>query len=164
MNRQWQIKYKVRIRLIGEETVSLNEFKATLNGSDLDITEAVWEDQPIDKILEAYAKEQADAQVESLTKKDPSGLDFYENEKSSGRNGRGARGSQSSGRGGRGGQSSGNQRGDGRNSRSNGKDSRSDVKDSRGNGKSSRSDGRGQRGQDSDSSAVDSRKPRRPVQ
>jgi len=164
MNRQWQIKYKVRIRLIGEETVSLNEFKATLNGSDLDITEAVWEDQPIDKILEAYAKEQADAQVESLTKKDPSGLDFYENEKSSGRNGRGARGSQSSGRGGRGGQSSGNQRGDGRNSRSNGKDSRSDVKDSRGNGKGSRSDGRGQRGQDSDSSAVDSRKPRRPVQ
>jgi len=164
MNRQWQIKYKVRIRLIGEETVSLNEFKATLNGSDLDITEAVWEDQPIDKILEAYAKEQADAQVESLTKKDPSGLDFYENEKSSGRNGRGARGSQGSGRGGRGGQSSGNQRGDGRNSRSNGKDSRSDVKDSRGNGKGSRSDGRGQRGQDSDSSAVDSRKPRRPVQ
>ncbi len=144
---QWMLKYKVRIRLVAEETVSLNEFKATLNGSDLDITEAVWEDQPIDKILEAYAKEQAEAQVESMSKKDPSGLEFYENEKSSGRNGRG------NGRsGGRGGSSRGSSAGGGRSN--NGRGGRED--------RGSQS-GRSQRGEGSGSSQ-DSRKPRRPVQ
>ena len=144
---QWMLKYKVRIRLVAEETVSLNEFKATLNGSDLDITEAVWEDQPIDKILEAYAKEQAEAQVESMSKKDPSGLEFYENEKSSGRNGRG------NGRsGGRGGSGRGSSAGSGRSNDGRG------AREDRGS-----QSGRSQRGEGSGSSQ-DSRKPRRPVQ
>ena len=144
---QWMLKYKVRIRLVAEETVSLNEFKATLNGSDLDITEAVWEDQPIDKILEAYAKEQAEAQVESMSKKDPSGLEFYENEKSSGRNGRGN--DRSGGRGASGRRSS---TGSGRSNDGRGE------REARGSQR-----GRSKRGEGSGSSQ-DSRNPRRPVQ
>lgn len=53
-NLKWMLNYKVRISLIAEETISLNEFKATLAGSDLDITDAVWQDEPIEKIIDAH--------------------------------------------------------------------------------------------------------------
>lgn len=51
---KWMLKYRLRVSLIAEETISLNEFKATLAGSELDITDAVWQDEPIDKIIDAH--------------------------------------------------------------------------------------------------------------
>ncbi len=71
---RWMMKYKVRITLIGEESISLNEFKATLSGSDLDITDAVLRDEPLDKIIEANElRLDSDDEVSSRTKN----LDFY---------------------------------------------------------------------------------------
>lgn len=154
IKRQWQLKYKVRIRLVAEETVSLNEFKATLNGSDLDITEAVWEGQPIDKILEAYEKEQAAADVQSMSKKDPSGLDFYENEGASRNNRRGGGSSRN--------QDRGNGRGQGRNQRR-GRNEQRNTGPSGGSGRSGGTGGSGGSGKSSRSSGEDTKKPSRPV-
>lgn len=50
---KWMIKYRIRISLIADETVSLNEFKVTLAGSDIDITDAVMRGEKIDHLIEA---------------------------------------------------------------------------------------------------------------
>jgi len=49
---RWMLKYRLRLCLIPDETVSLNEFKATLAGSDIDITEVVQQGESIDEIIE----------------------------------------------------------------------------------------------------------------
>lgn len=49
---RWMLKYRLRICLIPDETVSLNEFKATLAGSDVDITEVVQQGESVDEIIE----------------------------------------------------------------------------------------------------------------
>ncbi|HLR89619.1 MAG TPA: Rne/Rng family ribonuclease [Balneolaceae bacterium] len=65
---KWMFQYKVRITFVPDESVSLNDFKATLTGSDLDITDVVVKGQPLDKILEAYEKEQAEAELDNARK------------------------------------------------------------------------------------------------
>jgi ribonuclease G len=50
---KWMLKYRIRISLIADETISLNEFKVTLAGSDIDITEAVMRGEKIDDLIEA---------------------------------------------------------------------------------------------------------------
>ncbi|MGF1669630.1 MAG: Rne/Rng family ribonuclease [Balneolaceae bacterium] len=49
---RWMLKYRIKICLIPDETVSLNEFKATLAGSDIDITEVVQQGESVDEIIE----------------------------------------------------------------------------------------------------------------
>ncbi|MAO64493.1 MAG: ribonuclease E/G [Balneola sp.] len=49
---KWMMKYRIKISLIGDETVSMNEFRATLVGSDIDITEIVMLDESIEDVLE----------------------------------------------------------------------------------------------------------------
>jgi len=49
---RWMLKYRLRLCLIPDETVSLNEFKATLAGSDINITEVVQQGESIDEIIE----------------------------------------------------------------------------------------------------------------
>lgn len=49
---KWMIKYHIKISLIGDETVSMNEFRATLVGSDIDITEIVMLDESIEDVLD----------------------------------------------------------------------------------------------------------------
>ena len=60
---KWMFRYKTRITFVADESVSLNEFKATLSGSDLDITDVVIKGQPLDKILEAHEKELAEVEL-----------------------------------------------------------------------------------------------------
>jgi ribonuclease G len=71
---KWMFKYRVKLSFVIDETVSLNEFKATLAGSDLEITDVVLQGESIDKILEAQEK-----QVESieLEQKAAESLDYY---------------------------------------------------------------------------------------
>jgi ribonuclease G len=58
---KWVTKYKLKITLVSDETVSLNEFKATLSGSDIDITDVVLRGDSIDDILNAPQPEIEDS-------------------------------------------------------------------------------------------------------
>lgn len=71
---RWMIRYKMKISFIGDENTSLNEFKATLAGSELDITDVVLRNEPIDKIIEAYHDQLQEAGDENSSK---SSLDYY---------------------------------------------------------------------------------------
>lgn len=57
---RWMLKYKMRVSLVGDDTITLNDFRATLSGSDVDITDAVYRDEPIDLLLEAAEKLEAE--------------------------------------------------------------------------------------------------------
>lgn len=49
--RKWMMHYFLKINLVSDETISLNEYKITLAGSDIEITDAVMNDEDIDKLL-----------------------------------------------------------------------------------------------------------------
>jgi ribonuclease G len=49
---KWMIQNRMKIDLIADESISLNEFKVTLAGSDLDITDAVMREENIDELIE----------------------------------------------------------------------------------------------------------------
>jgi len=85
---KWMMKYKMRIVLVGDENISLNEFKATLAGSELDITDAVLRDEPIDKILEAHEVKLDDITQEQKRKEN---LDYYSKDDKNGGNGKPSR-------------------------------------------------------------------------
>ncbi|TVR29363.1 MAG: Rne/Rng family ribonuclease [Balneolaceae bacterium] len=71
---KWMMKYKVKISFIADENTSLNEFKATLSGSDLEITDVVLQDESLDKILEAHQQQMQSLDVEQKSKET---LDYY---------------------------------------------------------------------------------------
>ncbi|MDX1640412.1 MAG: Rne/Rng family ribonuclease [Balneolaceae bacterium] len=70
--RKWMVKYKMKIAFIADETISLNEFKATLTGSDLEITDVVLQGQSIDEILQAHEEQLAEGESD-----ENSTLDYY---------------------------------------------------------------------------------------
>ena len=74
LKMKWSMKYKVKITFIADENTSLNEFKATLAGSDLEITDVVLLDQSLDKILVAHEKQIQELDVEQ---KSTETLDYY---------------------------------------------------------------------------------------
>ena len=88
---KWQLRYGMRISFIAEENTSLNEFKATLKGSELDITDAVWRDESIEKILEAHEVQLEDQSMEQKRKEK---LDYYSKNDRNG-NGKSSRSSRS---------------------------------------------------------------------
>jgi ribonuclease G len=47
---KWMSKYGMKISIIGDENTSLNEFHATLAGSDINITDAVMRGESIDEL------------------------------------------------------------------------------------------------------------------
>ncbi|MEX0904816.1 MAG: Rne/Rng family ribonuclease [Balneolaceae bacterium] len=71
---RWMLRYKVKLSFIKDENTSLNEFKATLAGSELDITDVVLQNEPIDKIIEAYHDQLQEAEDNN---KPESSLDYY---------------------------------------------------------------------------------------
>lgn len=75
----WMLKYKIKITFIADETISLNEFKATLTGSDLEITDVVLQGQSIDEILEAHQE-----QIEDVESEEQSTLDYYSKDEHNG--------------------------------------------------------------------------------
>jgi ribonuclease G len=70
---RWIFKFRIRITFIADNTISLNEFKATLAGSDLEITDVVLQEQSLDDILEAHQHRLNE--IEITQKADT--LDFY---------------------------------------------------------------------------------------
>lgn len=78
---RWMIKYFMKISLEGDDSVSLNEFKATLPGSDVDISEAILKDESIDKLLAEHDQrdefeaiknaEKDEVSSEAISKMDP---------------------------------------------------------------------------------------------
>lgn len=68
---KWMLRYRVKITFIGDETISLNDYKITLTGSDIEITDVVMQDEDIDELIE-----QTDQELqEGVSNKD--NLDYY---------------------------------------------------------------------------------------
>lgn len=78
---KWMLKYKVKIAFIADETISLNEFKATLTGSELEITDVVLQDQPLDEIIEAHQDQLSEVELEE---KPPKNLDYFSKDDNNG--------------------------------------------------------------------------------
>ena len=51
-------KYRVRVLLVGDDKISLNEFHVTLAGSEVDITDAVLQGASLDELLERHELEE----------------------------------------------------------------------------------------------------------
>ncbi|HKJ31612.1 MAG TPA: Rne/Rng family ribonuclease [Balneolales bacterium] len=77
---KWMFKYGLKISMIADDTISLNDFKFTLAGSDADITDAVIFEQPITEELSDESNDAVTA-LEGPQKRDTSNLEVYENEK-----------------------------------------------------------------------------------
>ncbi len=55
---KWMSKYHVKVSIIGDENVSMNEFHVTLAGSDIDITDAVLRGDSLDEMLNSHELEE----------------------------------------------------------------------------------------------------------
>lgn len=75
---KWMMRYKVKISLISDETISLNEYKATLSGSDIDITNVVMRDENIDELI---AKAEGDLQELDSGKPKRDNLDYMNDDR-----------------------------------------------------------------------------------
>lgn len=71
---RWMIKYRLKICLVADESVSLNEFKATLAGSDIDITEVVQQGESVDEIIEKAHIELQELESSDTEKRD---VEYY---------------------------------------------------------------------------------------
>ncbi len=78
---RWMLKYRVKVSLVGDDNISLNEFKATLTGSDLEITDVVLRGESIDDVLEAHEK-QAIEPDKTIDRKET--LDYFSKNESNG--------------------------------------------------------------------------------
>lgn len=76
---KWMMKYRLKITVIADESISLNEFKVTLNGSDLDIADVIIRGDDLDAVL----KKANELGYESASKVDPSGLEISKRESKS---------------------------------------------------------------------------------
>src|SRR5699024_2334437 len=74
IKRKWMLHYFVKVTLVGDDTVSLNEYKITLAGSDVEITDAVMRGEDLDQLIN-----QEDSHEQQRTKRSSQGanLDFY---------------------------------------------------------------------------------------
>ncbi|HAC15619.1 MAG TPA: hypothetical protein DCE78_06705, partial [Bacteroidetes bacterium] len=75
---KWMMKYRLRIGIIEDVTLSMNDYKFTLSASDVDITETIIMDQSIEQAVKAA--EQRIAELESELKRDSTTLDIYRKE------------------------------------------------------------------------------------
>lgn len=72
---KWMLKYWVKISLVEDETISLNEYKVTLAGSDIDITDAVMQNENLEELVFEDGEEEED----NRKKRDQ--LDYYKKER-----------------------------------------------------------------------------------
>ena len=74
---KWLFRYRLNIYIMSDDTMSMNDFKFMLHNSEIDITDAVLNDQPIEKaITEADLRGSSD----SRKKSDDPGLDYFKKE------------------------------------------------------------------------------------
>jgi ribonuclease G len=74
---KWMTKYHVRVTLIGDDKISLNEFHVTLAGSEIDITDAVLQGASLDELLEKHELEEL-----KVNKPDPDQLEYTKKNRS----------------------------------------------------------------------------------
>ncbi len=80
IRRKWAWRYFLKITLVADETVSLNEYKATLAGSDIEITDAVMQERDLDKLIK---DEEADSDDSESYRRNSGNLDYYKKSKKS---------------------------------------------------------------------------------
>jgi len=85
---KWMMKYKLKISFVPDETISLNEFKATLSGSDLEITDVVLQGDSLDKILAAHEVQSREIETSNSVSRQ---VDYYSKNDKKGRNKRPSR-------------------------------------------------------------------------
>ena len=73
---KWMFKYGMKISIMGDETISMNDYRFTLPGSDVDITETVMQDRPLELALKASEEELL--RLTSESKMDRSKLDVFD--------------------------------------------------------------------------------------
>lgn len=73
---KWMFKYGMKIAIMGDETISMNDYRFTLPGSDVDITETVMQDRPLELALKASEEELL--RLTSESKMDRSKLDVFD--------------------------------------------------------------------------------------
>lgn len=78
---KWMLKYRIRIGIIEDTSLSMNDYKFTLSSSDVDITETIMMDQSIEQAIKAA--EQRIAELESELKRDSTTLDIFPKERPS---------------------------------------------------------------------------------
>lgn len=74
---KWFFSHQLNVHLLGDETLSMNDFKFMLHNSEIDITETVLKNQPIEK---AISEADLAQDVSGEKKKDDPGLDYYKKE------------------------------------------------------------------------------------
>jgi len=72
---RWMFKYRLRLNLVEDAQISMNDYRFTLSGSDVDITESIMLNQSIDEAIKAA--EQRLAEMETEDRRDISKLDIY---------------------------------------------------------------------------------------
>ena len=77
---RWMFRYRVKISLVADDTVSLNEYKITLAGSDVDITDVVMRNENIDEVI---ANAENSLQELDSDKKSRDSLDYYNKDRNS---------------------------------------------------------------------------------
>ncbi len=84
IRRKWMFRYWLKITLVADDSISLNEYKATIAGSDIDITDVVMQENNIDELI---ANETSD--LDDLDDRPGRGdLDYYKKENGSDSGGR----------------------------------------------------------------------------
>ena len=93
IRRNWMAKYMIRIKVFEDDTVSLNEFKATLPGSDIDITDPVLAEDDLDEYLieEGYEEENLEAEKENGSGSSSNGRERRQRRSNGDDNGQGSR-------------------------------------------------------------------------
>jgi len=81
---KWIFKYMMHISIIADDTISLNEFKATLRGSDFDIAETVNQGESIEEAIKE--NENKLAHLESGGRRNSELLDIYKKNGRTGKN------------------------------------------------------------------------------
>lgn len=81
---KWMLRYRVKISFVADETVSLNDYKITLAGSDIEITDVVMQNESIDELLNRSDQEfremgPGNDNLDYYRKKDTSKSKYYKN-------------------------------------------------------------------------------------
>ncbi len=71
---KWLLRYRLNIHIMADDTLSMNDFKFMLPNSEIDITDVVLNDQPIEK---AISEADLRGPGESRKKADDPGLDYF---------------------------------------------------------------------------------------
>lgn len=76
---KWLSRYHVKVTIIGDQTISLNDFHVTLSGSDIDVTGAVMRGESIEELLDKQELEELNGSQRNKDDLDISKKDRHNN-------------------------------------------------------------------------------------